>query len=91
MGLDHRPALRSGRRHRGVYRRAVIVVIYFEHHKITTKGNWHVGTVWPFRGCEVEMHEEGFSCTCKKRPTTKCNHIKSVELGLLGVGQQYWK
>jgi hypothetical protein len=64
---------------------------YFQHRKITTAGNSHVGTVWTFRSCQVEMHEEGFNCTCKKRPIVKCNHIKSVELGLLGVGQTYYK
>lgn len=64
---------------------------YFQHNKITTKGNWHVGTVWNFRSAKVEMHDEGFTCNCKKRPTVKCNHIKSVELGLLGVGQTYQK
>ena len=64
---------------------------YFQHHKITTANNFHVGTVWPFRNCKVEMYEEGFNCTCKKRPMVKCNHIRSVELGLLGVGQTHYK
>lgn len=64
---------------------------YFQHHKITTQGNYLVGTAWTFRGCQVEMHEEGFTCNCKKRLTNVCNHIKSVHLGLLGVGQTYWK
>ena len=67
------------------------VVTYFQHHKIETSGNCHVGTVWAFRAAQVEMHEEGFTCTCKKRPTVKCNHIRSVELGLLGVSQTYYK
>jgi hypothetical protein len=64
---------------------------YFQHRKIETVGNWIVGTIWAFRSCQVEMHDEGFTCTCKKRPTSKCNHIKSVELGLLGVGQEHHK
>jgi hypothetical protein len=64
---------------------------YFQHSKITTQGSHLVGTTWPFRGCEVIMYDEGFGCTCKKKPIVKCNHIKSVELGLLGVGQKYWK
>jgi hypothetical protein len=64
---------------------------YFQHRSINTVGNWIVGTTWPFRNCHVEMHEEGFSCTCKKRPIVKCNHIKSVELGLLGVNQAHHK
>lgn len=64
---------------------------YFQHHKISTQGSHLVGTVWPFRGCEVVMHDEGFTCSCKKRLTIKCSHIRSVELGLLGVGQKYWK
>jgi hypothetical protein len=66
-------------------------MIYFEHSKITTKGNYLVGTSWPFRGCQVVMHDEGFACNCKKRLTFVCNHIKSVQLGILGVGQTYWK
>lgn len=64
---------------------------YFKHHKINTVDNFLIGTVWTFRSAQVEMHEEGFICNCKKRPTTKCNHIKSVELGLLGVSQTYQK
>ena len=50
-----------------------------------------VGTTWAFRNCQVEMHDDGFSCNCKKRLTFKCNHIKSVELGILGVGQTYYE
>jgi hypothetical protein len=64
---------------------------FFQHRAINTKGNYLVGTTWPFRGCHVEMHEDGLSCTCKKRLTYKCNHIISVELGILGVGQTYRK
>lgn len=64
---------------------------YFQHKSINTKGNFLVGTIWPFRGAQVEMHEEGFSCNCKKRLTFVCNHIKSVQLGLLGVGQTHYK
>lgn len=57
---------------------------------IETKGHCFVGTVWSFRNCQVEMHEDGFSCTCKKTLARKCPHIKSVELGMLGVGRQYY-
>lgn len=64
---------------------------YFQHNKINTVGNFLTGVVWNFRGCQVVMHDEGLSCNCKKRPVAKCNHIKSVELGLLGVGQTYQK
>lgn len=60
---------------------------YFRHNKINHIGNFLIGTTWNFRSCFVEMFEEGFTCTCKKRPVVKCNHIKSVELGLMGVGQ----
>jgi hypothetical protein len=44
-----------------------------------------VGTTWQFRGCQVEMHKDGFSCSCKKKHREKCKHIRSVELGILGV------
>lgn len=64
---------------------------FFQHRSINTVGNWIVGTIWPFRNCQVEMHEEGFTCTCKKRPRDACNHIKSVQLGLLGVNQEFHK
>lgn len=64
---------------------------YFQHHKINTNGSWIVGTIWRFRSCQVEMFDAGFGCTCKKRPIVKCNHIKSVELGLLGVSQEHHK
>jgi len=64
---------------------------YFQHRSIDTENHHFVGTTWPFRSCHVEMHKEGFTCTCKKRLTFKCNHIKSVELGILGVGQKYYK
>jgi hypothetical protein len=63
----------------------------FQNRKINTLGNFLVGTTWQFRGCQVTMHSDGFFCNCKKRLTYKCNHIKSVELGILGVGQQYHK
>jgi hypothetical protein len=58
---------------------------------INTKSHYLIGMVWLFRGCQVEMHDDGFSCTCKKRMTYKCNHIKSVELGILGVGQTHYE
>lgn len=64
---------------------------YFVHKSINTQGHWMVGTQWPFRNAVVEMHDEGFTCNCKKRPTAKCNHIKSVELGILGVNAKEYK
>lgn len=67
------------------------MMTYFQHRSINTQGHQFVGTVWPFRGCQVEMHDEGFVCTCKKRLTFKCNHIKSVELGILGVGRTHYR
>lgn len=64
---------------------------YFESKSITTQGHHFVGFVWPFRGCQVEMHEEGFTCNCKKNARTKCNHIRSVELGILGVNSKEYR
>lgn len=63
----------------------------FTHHKINTMGNHLVGTSWKFRGCSVTMRDDGFECDCKKQLTYVCNHIKSIQLGLLGVGQTHWK
>lgn len=63
-------------------------MITFKSKSINTEGHYLTGTIWTFRGCEVEMHREGFSCNCKKSPRFKCNHIKSVELGILGVNKK---
>jgi hypothetical protein len=62
-----------------------------QFNKINTAQHHAVGTVWQFRGCAVEMHVDGFSCTCRKTHKEKCNHMKSVEFGLLGVGMLQWK
>jgi hypothetical protein len=64
---------------------------YFKSKFINTVGHAFNGTAWTFKGCEVIMHETGFACTCMKRMKYKCNHIKSVELGILGVGQTYYE
>jgi hypothetical protein len=42
-------------------------LMHFQHHKIETKGNHLIGTSWPFRGCQVVMHEDGFTCNCKTK------------------------
>lgn len=57
----------------------------FQSKYINTEDHAFIGMIWPFRGCRVEMLREGFSCDCKSRPQQKCNHIKSVEFGILGV------
>lgn len=64
---------------------------YFTHKRIETRGSWIVGTQWQFRNAVVEMHDDGFTCTCKKKLASKCSHIKSVEMGLFGVGTQQYK
>lgn len=58
---------------------------------ITTQRHPFVGVVWQFRGCQVEMHEDGFSCSCKKTHREKCKHVKSVELGILGVNAKEYR
>ncbi len=63
----------------------------FAHKYINTEGHSMVDTKWTFRGCFVTMHETGFSCNCQKRPRQKCKHIKSVEMGILGVGCAKYK
>lgn len=65
--------------------------VFFKSKSIQTKGHLFIGTVWQFRGCEVEMYKEGFRCSCKTNPRTKCNHIKSVEMGILGVNLKEFK
>lgn len=51
---------------------------------INTNLHLFVGTKWNFRGCFVEMLDEGFTCNCLKRPRVKCDHIKSVEISITG-------
>ena len=63
---------------------------YFQLKGVNTHNHFSLGSIWTFRNCEVQMHTEGFTCNCKKYMQYKCNHIKSVELGLLGVGQTYY-
>ena len=58
---------------------------YFECKYIDTQNHFLIGMTWPFRDCNVEMHSEGLSCTCRKNAKYKCNHIKNVEFGILGV------
>ena len=58
---------------------------------INTTNHCLLGTSWPFRGCEVKMHSDGFDCNCQKRPRIKCTHINSVELGILGVSYKEFK
>lgn len=60
---------------------------YFECKHINTKNHPLSGTVWSFRGCTVEMNDRGFTCNCKNSKF-KCNHIKSVEFGILGVNSK---
>lgn len=61
---------------------------YFQMKSIDTRDHFSLGAIWTFRNCEVQMHTEGFTCNCKQRMQYKCNHIKSVELGLLGVNSK---
>ena len=50
-----------------------------------------VGVIWTFRGCQVEMHKQGFTCNCKDAKKDKCKHIKSVEFGILGVDAKEYR
>jgi hypothetical protein len=63
----------------------------FQTRNINTEGHYLIGTIWPFRSAQVEMHSDGFSCNCKKKPRDKCYHIKSVELGILGVDTKEYR
>jgi hypothetical protein len=57
----------------------------FQSKNINTTSHIFLGTAWKFRNCQVEMVSDGFACDCQKKPRFKCNHIKSVELSILGV------
>ena len=63
----------------------------FQNKHIDTASHIFLGTKWAFRGCEVDMSTDGFACNCQKQPRFKCNHIKSVELGILGVNFKEFK
>lgn len=63
----------------------------FSSKYIATEHHHLLGVQWPFRYCFVEMVPAGFVCNCQKNPREKCNHIKSVELGILGVNQPRYK
>lgn len=63
----------------------------FPTSSIKTNGHWMVGTQWPYRNAVVEMHNDGFSCSCKKRPLKPCNHIKNVKLRLYGTFDTHYK
>lgn len=58
--------------------------------KINFADHFMLDTVWHFRGCQVVMHDDGFGCNCKKKLTEACNHIRSVEYGIYGVGLTHW-
>lgn len=55
---------------------------------IATDGHWAVGTDWQYAKGVVTMHDEGFSCTCKKNPTKPCNHITNVKQRMYGLFQK---
>jgi hypothetical protein len=63
----------------------------FESKGINTAQHWAVGTKWVYGKGVVEMHPEGFSCTCKKRPQRPCNHIQNVKHRMYGVFDEYYK
>ena len=57
----------------------------FPTSSINTNGHWAVGTQWQYAKGFVTMHDEGFSCTCKKKPNKPCNHIKNVKMRIYGT------
>lgn len=64
---------------------------YFTSKYINTLSHQFIGIIWTFRGCQVEMHKQGFTCNCKDARKEKCKHIKSVEFGILGVDMKEFK
>ena len=57
---------------------------------INTQGHWAVGTEWPYAKGVVTMHDDGFSCTCRKNPRVPCNHIKNVKLRMYGTFDEHY-
>jgi hypothetical protein len=57
---------------------------------ITTQGHWLVDTEWQYRNAVVKMHDDGFSCSCKKNPIKPCSHIKNVKLRLYGTFDEHY-
>jgi hypothetical protein len=57
---------------------------------INTKTHWLLGTEWVYSKGVVKMHEDGFSCTCRKNPRIPCNHIKNVKLKIYGTFDEYY-
>ncbi len=57
---------------------------------MNTQNHWAVGTEWIYSKGVVTMHDEGFSCTCKKNPRVACSHIKNVKLRMYGVFDEYY-
>ena len=53
---------------------------------IVTQDHFLVGTEWSYgaKGI-VMMHNEGFSCSCQKKPRFPCKHITNVKLRLYGT------
>mgnify|MGYP000853025006 FL=1 len=58
---------------------------------VKTQGHWAVGTEWQYAKGIVKMHDEGFSCSCKKKPRKSCSHIRNVKLRLHGTFDEYYK
>ena len=57
---------------------------------INTQGHWAVGTEWTYAKGVVTMHDEGFSCSCRKNPRVPCNHIKNVKLRMYGTFDEHY-
>lgn len=52
---------------------------------IECNGHWAVGTEWHYAKGTVTMYDEGFNCTCRKKPTKQCNHIINVKRMMYGT------
>ena len=59
----------------------------FQSGSVNTVNHWMVGTEWQYSKGVVVMHNDGFSCSCKKSPRKQCTHIQNVKLRILGVFQ----
>ena len=58
---------------------------------IDTQNHFLVGTEWNYgaKGT-VQMHDEGFSCSCQKQPRFPCRHITNVKLRLYGTFDEHY-
>ena len=64
--------------------------VFFPSTLIETNGHWAVGTEWQYAQGVVTMHNEGFTCSCRKNPRKQCNHITNVKRRMYGTFDEHY-